>query len=62
MLQRLALVLALLLAVQPLAARDVPRDLEAAWQTYIDQEAHAEPAYVFPHRASRRPPPNTAYR
>lgn len=49
MLRRPLLVLTCLLAVQPLAARDVPRDLETAWQTFIDREAHVEPAYVFPH-------------
>ncbi len=49
MYRRLGLVVALLLAVSPLAARDVPRDLEAAWQTFIDRDARVEPAYVFPH-------------
>ncbi len=49
MLQRVAVAVAFLLTVQPLAARDVPHDLEAAWAAYIDRGANAEPAYVFPH-------------
>jgi len=38
----------LLLAMQSSATIDVP-DLDQAWRDYLQQQAHLEPAYRFPH-------------
>ena len=32
-------------------AKDLPTDLEAAWQTYADGQTHLSPAYTFPHNS-----------
>ena len=41
--------LAVLVLVPGAYARNTPADLENAWQEYQASNAHAEPAYVFPH-------------
>ncbi len=39
----------LLFGVTPGFARSVPADLETAWQSYAEDQAYRDPAYVFPH-------------
>lgn len=50
-LRRLSRVLAVFLVFSAACAhaRDIPADLEGAWQTYAERQSHIEPAYVFPH-------------